>query len=120
MSEGLLRHGAGDRFEVASAGTEETCVHPLAIAAMKEIGIDISTHTSKKLERFLGERWDHVITVCDRANESCPIFPGGAERIHWSFDDPSAAIGSEEEKLGVFRRVRDEILHRVRIFEDSH
>lgn len=120
MAEGLLRYRAGDRFEVESAGTEETRVNPLAIAAMKEIGIDISTHTSKKLERFLGERWDYVITVCDRANESCPIFPGGAERIHWSFDDPSAAIGSEEEKLGVFMRVRDEILHRVRRFEDSH
>lgn len=86
---------------------------------MREIGIDISGHTSKTLERFLGEPWDFVITVCDHANESCPIFPGGAERIHWSFDDRSSAVGSEEAKLAVFRRVRDEILHRVRMFEDS-
>lgn len=116
MAEGLLRHAAGDRFEVASAGTEETRVHPLAVKAMAEIGIDISHHTSKTLDRFLDERWDSVITVCDRANESCPIFPRQAERLHWSFDDPSAATGSDEERLKVFRRVRDEIKQRIDAF----
>lgn len=117
MAEGLLRRRAGDRFEVASAGTEETRVHPLAVKAMAAVGIDISGHTSKTLDRFLGEQWDYVITVCDRANESWPIFPGDAERIHWSFDDPSAATGTDEERLKVFLRSRDEILQRIRMFE---
>lgn len=116
MAEGLLRHIAGERFEVASAGTEETRVHPLALEAMREIGIDLSSHNSKTLDRFLAQRFDYVITVCDRANESCPIFPGNAERIHWSFEDPSAATGSDEEKLKTFRRIRDEILGRLRLF----
>jgi arsenate reductase (thioredoxin) len=114
MAEGLLRHFGGERFEVESAGTEETQVRPLAIRAMKELGIDISGQSSKTLERFVDEPWDYVITVCDQANESCPIFPGGAQRLHWSFDDPSAARGSEEEQLALFRRVRDEILDRIR------
>jgi arsenate reductase len=113
MAEGLLRHLAGDRFEVASAGTEETRVNPLAIAAMREIGIDISGHASKTLDRFLGERWDLVITVCDHANEACPVFPGAVKRLHWSFDDPSAAKGTEAERLAEFRRVRDEIRARL-------
>jgi arsenate reductase len=114
MAEGLLRHLAGDRFEVASAGTEATRVHPLAVLAMDEIGIDMGRHTSKTLDRFLGERWDHVITVCDSAAERCPVFPGGAVRLHWSFADPSAASGTEEQRLAVFRRVRDEIAVRLR------
>jgi arsenate reductase len=113
MAEGLLRHLAGDRFEVASAGTEATGVRPLAIRAMAEIGIDLRGHTSKTLDRFLGEPWDHVITVCDSANEACPVFPRAAARLHWSFDDPSAAGGSEEQRLAVFRRVRDEIRQRL-------
>lgn len=116
MAEGLLRHMAGDRFEVESAGTEQTRVNPFAIAAMKEIGIDISSHTSKTLERFLAEKWDYVITVCDNANESCPFFPGAAARLHWSFEDPSAAKGSDDEKLAEFRRIRDQIRARLANF----
>jgi arsenate reductase len=113
MAEGLLRHMAGDRFEVASAGTERTRVHPLAIAAMRELGIDLAGHASKTLDAFTGERFDHVITVCDRANESCPIFPGATERLHWGFDDPSAATGSDAERLAAFRTVRDAIRERL-------
>lgn len=116
MAEGLLRDIAGERFEVESAGTEKTRVHPLAIEAMRELGIDISGHSSKTLDAFAGEPFDYVITVCDRANESCPIFPGGTERIHWSFDDPSAAAGSPEERLSAFRTVRDAIRERLRTF----
>jgi arsenate reductase len=116
MAEGLLRHLAGDRFEVESAGTEQTRVNPFAIAAMKEIGIDISSHTSKTLDRFLGEKWDDVITVCDNANESCPVFLGAANRLHWSFEDPSAANGSDDEKLAEFRRIRDQIRARIEAF----
>ena len=113
MAEGLLRRLAGDRFEVASAGTEARGVNPVAVRAMAEIGIDLRGHTSKTLERFLGERWDYVITVCDNANESCPVFPGRISRLHWSFDDPSAAAGGDEQRLAVFRRVRDEIRARI-------
>lgn len=116
MAEGLLRHLAADDFEVFSAGTEQTKVQPLAIEAMREIGIDISSHTSKTLDAFHGQTFDYVITVCDRANESCPIFPGGTERIHWSFDDPTAVTGTDEERLRAFRRVRDEIQQRIRTF----
>lgn len=119
MAEGLLRHMAGERFDVESAGTEETRVRPLAIRAMDEIGIDISSHTSKTLDRFIDESWDYVITVCDSANDSCPSFPGGRRRLHWSFDDPSSATGSDEERLAVFRRVRDEIRERLRAFIDQ-
>jgi arsenate reductase len=113
MAEGLLRRLGGDRFEVTSAGTEARGVNPLATRAMAEIGVDLRGHTSKTLDRFVGERWDHVITVCDGANESCPVFPGAAARLHWSFDDPSGATGTEEERLAVFRRVRDEIRARI-------
>ena len=116
MAEGLLRHLAGERFDVESAGTEQTHVRPLAIQAMKELGIDISSQTSKTL-RSLGDRkFDWAITVCDNANEACPIFPGGTRRLHWSFDDPSAATGSDEERLAVFRRVRDEIRGQIENF----
>ncbi|HUM15015.1 MAG TPA: arsenate reductase ArsC [Candidatus Nitrosotalea sp.] len=114
MTEGLLRTLGGDRFDVASAGTVATRVHPLAIRVMSEIGIDLGRHTSKTLDRFLGEPWDYVITVCDQAGERCPIFPGRATRIHWSFEDPSAASGDEAERLAVFRRVRDAIGQRLR------
>jgi arsenate reductase len=113
MAEAFLRHLAGDRVEVASAGTEARGVNPLAVRAMAEIGIDLSGHTSKTLERFLSEPWDYVITVCDSANEACPFFPGATTRLHWSFDDPSGATGSEGERLAVFRRVRDEIKARI-------
>ena len=113
MAEGLLRDLAGDRFEVTSAGTEATHVRPLAIRAMTEIGIDISGQESKTLERHLGEPFDYVITVCDDANEACPFFPGAKKRLHWSFEDPSWAEGSEDERLAIFRRVRDEIRKRI-------
>ena len=109
MAEGLLRRLAPERFEVESAGTEATRVHPLAIEVMREIGIDISGHRSKTLDRFVAEPWDYVITVCDQANERCQLFPVRTQRVHWSFEDPSAAPGSEPERLAVFRRVRDAI-----------
>jgi len=116
MAEGLLRHLASDRFEVFSAGTEETRVHPLAIEAMKDLGIDITSHTSKTLDRFVGQTLDYVVTVCDRANESCPNFPGDTKRIHWGFDDPSATTGTDAQRLAAFREIRDEIAARIRIF----
>ena len=109
MAEGFLRALAGDRFEAASAGTEARGVNPLAVRAMAEAGVDISGQTSKTLDRFVGEPWDHVITVCDNANEACPIFPAARTRLHWSFDDPSTSCGTESERLAVFGRVRDEI-----------
>jgi len=114
MAEGLLRALAPDRFDVASAGTEATRVHPLAIRAMDELGIDLRGHRAKTVDRLLAEPWDYVITVCDSANERCPLFPGRTTRLHWSFDDPSAATGSEDERLAVFRRVRDAIMARLR------
>ena len=113
MAEGLLRHLAGDRFEVMSAGTEATSVRPEAIRAMSELGVDISGQASKALERYLGEPFDYVVTVCDDANEACPVFPGAEHRLHWSFQDPSRAEGSEEERLEVFRKVREEIQARI-------
>jgi arsenate reductase (thioredoxin) len=114
MAEGWLRAMAGDHFEVASAGTEATRVHPLAIRVMDEVGIDLTGHTSKTIDTFLGERWDYVFTVCDSANERCPVFPAATTRIHWSFDDPSRATGTDENKLKTFRCVRDEIVTRLR------
>lgn len=117
MAEGWLRQLGGGAFEVASAGTQPTeRVNPLAVKAMAEVGIDISARHPKHLERYLREHWDYVITVCDRANEECPFFPGGGKRIHWSFDDPAAAVGDEEARLQVFRRVRDEIRDRFASF----
>jgi arsenate reductase (thioredoxin) len=113
MAEGLVRHLAGDRFDAMSAGTEATHVRPLAIRAMEEIGVDISGQESKTLERYLQEPIDYVITVCDDANEACPFFPGAANRLHWSFEDPSKAAGSDEERFEVFRGVRDGIKDRV-------
>lgn len=113
MAEGLLRYGAGDRFDAYSAGTEATRVQPLAIKAMAEMGIDISGQESKTLDRYLEEPFDAVITVCDGANESCPIFPGADRRLHWSFPDPSRATGTAEERLAVYRSVRDAIRERI-------
>lgn len=113
MAEGFLRSLAGDRCEVTSAGTEATRVHPFAIRAMGEVGIDISRHASKTLDQFLSDPWDYVITVCDSANEKCPIFPNKTTRLHWSFEDPSQAAGNETARLDVFRRVRDEIRGRL-------
>jgi arsenate reductase (thioredoxin) len=109
MAEGLLRHDAGERFDVESAGTKPGMVRPEAIAVMKELGIDISGHRSKHVDEFEGQRFDYVITVCDHARESCPVFFGAAKRIHQSFDDPAALKGSEQERFAVFRRVRDEL-----------
>lgn len=116
MAEGFLRRLAGDRFEVASAGTEATRVHPLALQSMAEVGIDLSTHTSKTVDLVLDRPWDYVITVCDSANERCPLFPGQTTRLHWSCDDPSQATGSEPQRLGTFRRVRDEIRTRLEVW----
>jgi arsenate reductase len=113
MAEGWLRHLAGEVFDVKSAGTHPVGVNPRAIAAMAEVGIDISRHRSKRVNEFLGERPDYVITVCDRAKEACPTFPEGAAVLHWSFDDPAEAQGSEDERMHVFRRVRDEIADRI-------
>jgi arsenate reductase len=118
MAEGLLRDLAGDRFEVASAGVAPTQVRPEAIAVMREIGIDISQHHSKSVDDFTTQRFAYVITVCDNANEQCPIFPGNTKRLHWSFEDPGAAEGDDESRLAVFRRVRDEIHQRLRLFVD--
>jgi arsenate reductase len=108
MAEGLLRHNAGDRFEVESAGTKASFVRPEAIAVLRELGIDISRHHSKNVNEFEGQDFDYVITVCDHARESCPMFFGRAEKLHHDFEDPAAAEGSEAERLAVFRRVRDE------------
>jgi arsenate reductase len=119
MAEGLLREIGGGRFEVESAGIIASFVRPQAIEAMKEIGIDISGHRSKSVEEFSGQNFDYAITVCDNAKESCPVFPGNVKRIHWSFDDPAEATGSEEEKLAVFRRVRDEIKGKLENFTSS-
>lgn len=113
IAEGLLRALGGHSFEVASAGTEQTRVRPEAIAVIGELNIDISGQTSKTLERFLGQPWDEVITVCDQANESCPVFPGAHARRHWSIDDPSKVQGTEEQRLAAFRRARDELRQRI-------
>jgi arsenate reductase len=113
MAEGLLRHLGGSRFEAHSAGTEATHVRPLAVAAMHELGIDIAGQQSKTLERYLTQPFDKVITVCDQANEACPVFFGARERLHWSFPDPSRATGTEDEQLTVYREVRDAIRDRI-------
>jgi arsenate reductase len=115
MAEGLLRHLGGERFEVFSAGTEATFVRPLAIKAMAELGIDISHQQSKTLDRYLGEPFDDVITVCDTAAEACPVFSGATRRRHWSFKDPSKATGSESEQLQVYRQVRTRSVHGSRM-----
>jgi arsenate reductase (thioredoxin) len=109
MAEGFLRAIAGDRFEAQSAGTERMAVHPLAIQVMAERGIDISQHTSKLYVGLMNEPWDYLITVCDEANERCPFVPGSVKRLHWSLEDPSRSSGSEQARLAVFRRVRDQI-----------
>ena len=119
MAEGLLRHDAGDRFEVFSAGTKPSHVRPEAIAAMRELGIDISGHRSKSVDEFTGQEFDYVLTVCDNAKEVCPIFPGRTVMIHHSFEDPAALQGSEGERLAAFRRVRDEIRGYLQGFPSS-
>jgi arsenate reductase len=114
MAEGLLRNLGGDQFEAFSAGTEATHVRPLAIRAMAELGIDISGQESKTLDRYLEQPFDAVITVCDQANEACPVFFGARERLHWSFSDPSKAEGTQEQQLEVYRQVRDAIRARIK------
>ena len=116
MAEGLLRHDAGDAYEVVSAGTNPTRVRPEAIAVMREVGIDISRHRSKSVEEFAGQDFDYVITVCDNAKESCPVFPAKTRRIHWSIDDPAEVQGSEEERLAAFRLARDKLRAQLRAF----
>ena len=113
MAEGFLRAMAGDRFEAGSAGTEKTSVNPLAIRVMAERGIDLGGHTSKVYADVARRSWDYLITVCDDANERCPWVPGSVKRLHWSLLDPSRATGTEEERLAVFRRVRDRIQERL-------
>lgn len=119
MAEGLLRSMAGDKFEVESAGVAPSRVRPEAIAVMREIGVDISTHRSKSIDEFLHREFDFVITVCDNAKESCPVFPGSVKRIHWSFDDPAAVEGTETERKQLFRRVRNEISEKLKAFINS-
>jgi len=116
MAEGWMRHYTGDRAQVFSAGTKPAGLNPLAVVVMREIGVDISGHRSKHIEELAREDLAYVITVCDSAREACPVFPGALYQLHWSFDDPAAAAGTEEDKLKVFRRVRDEIAARVRDF----
>lgn len=116
MGEGLFRHYLGDRFEVHSAGTRPSRVRPEAIAVMAELGIDISSHRSKPVEEFRDTEFRYVVTVCDHARESCPVLPGVAEHIHWSFADPAAVEGSEQERRDAFRRIRDQIRARVEEF----
>jgi arsenate reductase (thioredoxin) len=119
MAEGLLRHDGGSAFEVNSAGTKPSHVRPEAIEAMKEVGIDISGHRSKSVDEFAGQEFAYVVTVCDNAKESCPVFPGKTERIHWSFEDPAAVEGDWETRLASFRRIRDEIREKFRSLVDA-
>jgi len=113
MAEGYLRHAAGDRFEALSAGIEPKGLNPLAVEAMREIGIDISDQRSKDAANLLGSFIPYVVTVCDNAKERCPIFPGTYQFLHWSFEDPAAVSGSHEQKLAAFRRVRDGLIHKI-------
>jgi arsenate reductase len=116
MAEGLIRHEAGERFEVFSAGTHPTQVRAEAVAVMRELSIDISSQRSKPLAEFVGQAFDFVITVCDRAREECPVFSGTPERLHWPFEDPAAFTDVGEERLHAFRRLRDRIHARVMVF----
>ena len=120
MAEGLLRHDAGDRFEVESAGTNPGSVRPEAIAVMRELGIDIATHRSKSVAEFDGQHFDYAITVCDSARESCPVFFAAAQTIHRSFEDPAILKGSEEQRLALFRKVRDELRAWLAAFAVAH
>jgi arsenate reductase len=116
MAEALLRHDGGDRFHVVSAGVDPRGVHPLAVAAMARVGIDISGASSKPVAMFLGQRFDYVITLCDRARSTCPVFPGGSQTLHWGLDDPAEATGSDEEVAAAFDRALTEISGRLHKF----
>ena len=116
MAEALLRNIAGDRYEVASAGTEATRVHPMAVDIMAGRGMSLETHSSKTLQPFLSQDWDYVITVCDDGNEACPVFPGGKQRLHWSLPDPSSVQGSEEQRRKAFEQAARSIEKRLRVW----
>jgi arsenate reductase len=116
IAEGFLRHVAGDRFDVVSAGTDPAGLNPLSVEVMKEIGIDLSGHRSKAVTDYLGQHFTYLITVCDGAREKCPIFPGAVRRLHWPLADPAAVAGDVERRRAAFRRTRDEIAERVRAF----
>lgn len=116
MAEAILRREAGDRFEVASGGTDPRPINPLTIRVLEEVGIDTSGATSKYVSKFLGRRFDYVITLCDRARVTCPIFPGGAQTLHWGLDDPAEVDGTEEQLLHAFRRTLTEVSGRIRAF----
>jgi arsenate reductase (thioredoxin) len=121
MAEGLLRHDAGEQFDVESAGTKPGIVRPEAIAAMKELAIDISGHRSKHVDEFEGQRFDYVITVCDNAKESCPVFFGAVKRLHRSFDDPPPmSQGTDEDRMAIFRRVRGELRAYLADFAEAY
>ncbi len=113
MAEGLVNHYLKGSVQAFSAGTEPNSVHPMAIEVMREVGVDISNHRSKGVDEFMGQSFDYVITLCDQAGKSCPVFLGEAQRLHMGFPDPAAVVGSEEEKLTAFRRVRDQIQAKV-------
>jgi arsenate reductase len=119
MAEGLFRQAGGDRYEVFSAGTKPSLVRPEAIAVMREIGIDISDHRSKSVDEFIGQELDLVVTVCDNAKESCPVFPSSTQRLHWPFEDPAVVAGAEEKRLAAFRSIRDQIQERIQLFLDG-
>ncbi len=109
MAEGFLRYLAGNEFQVYSAGVEPSTINPLAVMVMAEIGIDISNHKSKSVQEFLNEQFAYVITVCDHARQICPLFPGKHQKLHWNIEDPANAKGNKEEKLIIFRKIRDDI-----------
>ena len=113
MAEGLLRYLAGDRFEVLSAGSHPSKVHPVAIKVMNEVGIDISMHTSDPIDKYFGYGIDYVITLCDNAREFCPTFPGNSRKIHWSVNDPFRSWKSDHKIIGRYRKTRDELLERI-------
>jgi arsenate reductase len=116
MAEALLRHDGGDRFEVVSAGVDPRGVHPMTIAALAAVGIDITGARSKPVGMFLGQRFDYVITVCDRARASCPVFPGGSQTLHWGVDDPAEAEGTEAERRAAFDRAMKDVAGRIHTF----
>jgi len=114
MAEGFLRNMAGEGYEVYSAGSAPTVVNPAAVKVMKELGIDISRQRSKSVEEFSDQYFDYIVTVCDNMERICPVFPGDYKKIHWNLEDPAAAEGTEEERLGAFRKTRDRIRERIK------
>jgi arsenate reductase len=116
MGEGLFRQAAGGGWEISSAGTKASFVRPEAVTVMREIGVDISGHRSKSVDEFAGQQFDYIVTVCDNARDTCPVFPGRAERLHWSLEDPAAVNGDEHARLAAFRRIRDQLSQKVDSF----